>query len=333
MRRVASGLHLIFKDKYQLWSQLIRGSHQRFFIPTDQAWRLASRVAVDLSLESLPVPLAVQGVVIGLRPRSARYAAGVYLSFAPAEIEKVRRLIGLEQEPNPLSQTRRDARIDVKLPVRLRLPGGPQECSGEDVSASGIRISTPTTFFESERLDVALVIEGAEVPFLAEVVWANEQVGQAGLHFVNPAPESLRALTAFIEKRSVQEKKAEAELNALVVVADDDPAILQFLTTALTKQGYTVQQAQRGDEALALMRKVKPRLALLDVLMPGMDGVDVCKLMRADIRLVDVPVIFFSALDEEALDRAAADAGATDYLRKPVDLAVLLNVVGSYLQA
>jgi CheY-like chemotaxis protein len=71
---------------------------------------------------------------------------------------------------------------------------------------------------------------------------------------------------------------------------------------------------------------------VLDILMPGIDGLDICKMMRADVEMAEIPVIFLSALDEDRLHQIADEAGATDYLCKPVSLADLLNLIGSYLK-
>ena len=75
-----------------------------------------------------------------------------------------------------------------------------------------------------------------------------------------------------------------------------------------------------------------PALVLLDILMPRIDGADVCKAMRADAEMADIPVIFVSALEIETLHRVADESGASDYLVKPVALSDLFNLVGRYLK-
>lgn len=80
------------------------------------------------------------------------------------------------------------------------------------------------------------------------------------------------------------------------------------------------------------MRETRPNLVVLDILMPGIDGVDICKMMRADVEMADIPVIFLSALDPARLHIVADEAGASDYLGKPVALADLINMFGTYLK-
>jgi DNA-binding response OmpR family regulator len=115
-----------------------------------------------------------------------------------------------------------------------------------------------------------------------------------------------------------------------ILVAEDEVSVLGFLVKVLTKHGYQVQTATRGDDAIAMIRKHHPKLVLLDVLMPGIDGKDICKRMRADADMADIPVILMSALDAVNLHAIAAETGASDYICKPVSMADLLTMVGKY---
>jgi response regulator NasT len=113
-----------------------------------------------------------------------------------------------------------------------------------------------------------------------------------------------------------------------ILVAEDDPVILFTLAEALRRFGYEVLEARRGDEALALCREHRPDLAILDVQMPGMDGIAVSERLRAE---TDVPFMFLSAYDErELVDRAIA-AGALGYLVKPVTVAQIAPAVSAAL--
>jgi DNA-binding response OmpR family regulator len=130
------------------------------------------------------------------------------------------------------------------------------------------------------------------------------------------------------ERLTARATKARQQL----LVADDDLEIRELLTRALSKHGYEVLVASNGQEAMALIRQTRPALVLLDILMPGMDGVDICRAMRGDVELARTPVIFASALDQASLHAVADESGATDYLTKPLSLGDLLNVVGRYLR-
>lgn len=155
--------------------------------------------------------------------------------------------------------------------------------------------------------------------------------GHIGVRFVDVSANDTVRLEAFVSDALAHDADEEKR-PAPVVVADDDPAIIDLLVTALSKHGFEVYEARTGRDALALIRQLRPRVVLLDILMPGLDGLDICKTMRADAELFETPVIFISALDEQSLAEVADEAGASDYMTKPLHLTDLLNLVGEYLQ-
>ncbi|MFH7027744.1 MAG: response regulator [Heteroscytonema crispum UTEX LB 1556] len=102
-----------------------------------------------------------------------------------------------------------------------------------------------------------------------------------------------------------------------ILVVDDTPDNLRLLSAMLTAQGYEVRKALNGKMALTACHMVLPDLILLDINMPGMDGYEVCKQLKADQKTNGVPVIFISALDD-VLDKVKAfDVGGVDYITKP----------------
>lgn len=109
-----------------------------------------------------------------------------------------------------------------------------------------------------------------------------------------------------------------------VLVVDDEPAMLDLVTRALKQEGYQVVPASSGAEAIELARQHALDLVVLDIMMPGLDGIQVCKRLQEDPRLLTVPVLFLTAkgLIEDKL--AAFDAGGDDYLTKPFDVRELL---------
>jgi DNA-binding response OmpR family regulator len=84
-----------------------------------------------------------------------------------------------------------------------------------------------------------------------------------------------------------------------VLLVDDDPVIVRLLEVNFRLEGYEIETAGRGEEALAKASATVPDLVVLDVMMPGLDGWEVCRRMREDPRLADVPVIFLSARAQE----------------------------------
>jgi adenylate cyclase len=117
-----------------------------------------------------------------------------------------------------------------------------------------------------------------------------------------------------------------------VLVVDDNPANLEILETRLTRQGYEVVTARDGDEALVAARAQTPDLILLDVMMPGKDGIEVCRELKADQTLPFMPVILVTAKADPGDIVAGLDAGGDEYVTKPVDHAALVARVRSILR-
>ena len=116
-----------------------------------------------------------------------------------------------------------------------------------------------------------------------------------------------------------------------ILVVDDTPANLRLLAGMLTKHEYKVRLIPNGSLALKAVQTAPPDLILLDIMMPEMDGYQVCERLKADETTHDIPVIFISALDE-VLDKVKAfAAGGEDYVTKPFQVEEVLARVESHL--
>lgn len=107
--------------------------------------------------------------------------------------------------------------------------------------------------------------------------------------------------------------------NSTILIVDDQPSGRQVLEMLLAAQGYQLAFASNGPEALAKAAEVIPDLILLDVMMPGMDGFEVCRRLRADPHLAEVPVMLVTALDDRGSRLQGIEAGADDFVTKPFD--------------
>ena len=114
-----------------------------------------------------------------------------------------------------------------------------------------------------------------------------------------------------------------------ILIVDDDPDIIEILTYNLSNEGYNVKSAINGIEALKKAKKFIPDIILLDVMMPEMDGIEACSQLREIESLSKSMIIFLSARGEDFTQIAAFDAGADDYINKPVKPKILLKKISS----
>lgn len=117
-----------------------------------------------------------------------------------------------------------------------------------------------------------------------------------------------------------------------ILIVDDELDILEFLSYNLKKEGYQVFTASDGDEAIAIAKKELPHLVLLDVMMPGLDGIEVCRELRTSPGMDDVIIAFLTARSEDYSHIAGFDAGADDYINKPIKPRVLISRIKALLR-
>lgn len=117
-----------------------------------------------------------------------------------------------------------------------------------------------------------------------------------------------------------------------ILLVDDEPDILEFLSYNLKKEGYKVYTADNGAKALELAKKKSPHLILLDVMMPEMDGIETCEELRKMPTLANVVIAFLTARGEDYSQIAGFDAGADDYITKPIKPKVLVSRIKALLK-
>ncbi|HJP33720.1 MAG: response regulator [Candidatus Latescibacteria bacterium] len=116
-----------------------------------------------------------------------------------------------------------------------------------------------------------------------------------------------------------------------ILVVDDVPANIDVLYQLLQTQGVNVLAATSGEQALAVIEANRPDLILLDIRMPGMDGVETCRRLKEMDGMADLPVIFLTAEDDREKIAEGYEAGGIDYVPKPVEKDALLQLVRSLL--
>lgn len=117
-----------------------------------------------------------------------------------------------------------------------------------------------------------------------------------------------------------------------ILCVDDEPDILEILKYNLSNEGYNISTAADGKSAIELAYNISPNLIIMDVMMPNMDGIEACEKLRSDDKFNDTIIMFLTARGEDYSHVAAYDAGADDYVTKPVKPKVLVSKVKGLLR-
>ena len=117
-----------------------------------------------------------------------------------------------------------------------------------------------------------------------------------------------------------------------LLLVDDEPDILEILSYPLKNEGFQVHTANNGLEAIKLAKDIQPHLIVLDVMMPEMDGIEACEIIRKDPKISNTLITFLSARGEDYSKIAGFNAGADDYITKPIKPKVLVSKVKSLLR-
>lgn len=117
-----------------------------------------------------------------------------------------------------------------------------------------------------------------------------------------------------------------------ILIVDDEKDILDFISYNLKKEGYKVYTASNGNEGIELARDVNPSLIILDIMMPEMDGIETCQIIRRDLQMNQPIITFLTSRAEDYSQIAGYEAGADDYITKPIRPRLLLSKVESLLR-
>lgn len=124
---------------------------------------------------------------------------------------------------------------------------------------------------------------------------------------------------------------AESSFQETILLVDDNPSNLDVLTLALEEQNYKIMVSHSGEEAIESFKITSPDLIILDIMMPGIGGLETCRKLKSDETLKDIPVIFITAIDQEEIKLEGLRAGAIDYITKPFNEEEVLTKVHTHL--
>ena len=117
-----------------------------------------------------------------------------------------------------------------------------------------------------------------------------------------------------------------------ILIVDDEPDILELIEYNLKKEGYQVYLASNGADGVAMAKKVHPDLIILDIMMPKMDGIEACRIMRAIPEFKNTFMVFLTARSEEYSEIAGFNVGADDYIAKPIKPRALISRINAILR-
>ena len=121
--------------------------------------------------------------------------------------------------------------------------------------------------------------------------------------------------------------------NLSILIADDDPDIIEFVTYNLSREGYEVVSANDGTTAIRLAKNQIPDLIILDIMMPGMDGIEVCRELRSNHKFEDTVIAFLTARSEDCAQIAGFNSGGDDYITKPIRPQLLVSRINALMRS
>jgi DNA-binding response OmpR family regulator len=132
-------------------------------------------------------------------------------------------------------------------------------------------------------------------------------------------------------EKVILDKRAPTRWERKILVVDDEPNVVRSLRFVLEKEGYDVSSAANGEEAMAKIQEIKPKLVFLDVMMPKKNGYEVCKEVKDNSSLSDTHIIMLTAKGQEADREKGFDAGADEFMTKPFSLMAVVDRVKQLL--
>jgi CheY-like chemotaxis protein len=312
-------LKLQYLSRSRLLTEVVVSGGEAVFVPTAEVLQPGTPVQLELDVPKLEAPILVNAVVKQVRPLAGSSPAGLLVKLDAASVEKCKALVAHHDDAARIAG-RSEVRVDCDLSARVLSPVAMHGCFAKSLSRHGLTLKTPQPLVKDAQLTLALTLtDGTDALLAAQVMWTRPELSLAGLKLLGLDETTSKRLDIALEALGQRVVPASVR-SRLVVIADDDASILDFTSRVITKAGHRVMRAERGDLALELIRKEKPDLVLIDVLMPGLDGLEVCKAIRADAALQHLQVVMLSAMAESKIAQAAASCGADGYMVKPMQL-------------
>lgn len=332
-------LKLTLTSRAHLWAEVVMARGDRVFVPTEEELMTGSQTGLSIEAPELPSSITCVVTVQGVRPAAGSLKRGVWVKVDEATVARLQSLVGLHQRDEHAQRVagRTEPRVDCDFPAKVvssTTPGATpttNDCAVKSISPHGLTLKAPFVTAPGKVISIVVTLPDGAANLTGTVMWIRSELNLCGLRLIGLDSVTEVRLEKVVNALSASKAEAAPETGYTVVVADDDPSILDFLTRVATKAGHRVVRTDRGDKALELVRQEKPQLVFLDVLMPGLDGLEVAKAIRNDATLTGIPVVLLSAMGEARLAEAVRSSGAVDFLTKPMKLEAVRGLMARLL--
>ncbi|MER2565209.1 MAG: response regulator [Myxococcaceae bacterium] len=325
-------LKLTFPSRAHLWAEVVMPRGDRVFVATEETLATGSQIGLSLEAPELPTSITCVVTVQGTRPAMPMMRGGVWVKVDEATVARLQSLIGAaSKDEQARIAGRTEPRVDCDFPAKVTTPQPVADCAVKSISPHGITLRAPFTTSPGKVLGLVVTLPDGDATLSGTVMWVRPELKLCGLRLIGLDSITEVRLEKTVTSLSATKAEAAPMSGLTVVLADDDPSILDFLTRVCTKAGHRVVRTDRGDKALELVRQEKPQLVFLDVLMPGLDGLEVAKAIRSDASMSGLPVVLLSAMGEARLADAVRTSGATDFLTKPMKLEAVRGLLSRLL--
>jgi DNA-binding response OmpR family regulator/Tfp pilus assembly protein PilZ len=314
-----------FPDKIRFYDLVLKSERGKLFVATDEELGTGAEVELSLKLGEAE-PVRTVGKVVAKLTKSGAgvgQTPGVWVQLSEVQVESLRQLLTVEAGEAARITTRQHPRIRCALRVEIDKPIA-RTLRTRDISRGGVCLEggLPVPVGQTVRMLIGFD-DGVGVPVFGKVVWSRHNVCGVAFRFQNA--EVRQEMADRVRALAGVDQVVFAKSSVLVV--DDDVATLRAIERVLNGRGYGCIVASGGAEALSAARETQPGLIVLDVLLPGMNGLEVCRVLKRDAHTSRIPVVLTSVLPRGDLVMLLRDSGALGMLPKPYKIDALLGLV------
>jgi DNA-binding response OmpR family regulator/Tfp pilus assembly protein PilZ len=314
-----------FPDKIRFFDQVLKRERGKLFVATVDDFATGAEVEISITIGGIAEPVRTVGKVVAKLTRQGAGGSqppGVFVQLLDAQVEALRQVIHVESGEAAQITSRSQARIRCNIKVMVDKPIN-RALRTRDISRGGVCLEGALPVPAGQTVRLSLEFDDGPILVFGKVAWVRHNL--AGIAFRFQSPEIRLQIADKVRRLASDTRVAAAKPTVLVV--DDEVATLRAVERSLSTRGYGCVVATGGPEALSAARESQPALILLDVLLPGMNGLEVCRVLKRDAQTSRIPVMLASVLPKNDLQMILNESGALGAFSKPYKTEALLNLV------